>query len=66
MSQPLDYGPGPRPEDPDPLDGDDHPVGEPRTALCIHPWHFNPGLIVPCPQCGEGYEQDREEGEVPW
>jgi len=20
---------------------------------CDHPWHTNPGLITPCPQCGE-------------
>jgi len=23
-------------------------------AACDHPWHSNPGLITPCPQCGEG------------
>lgn len=20
---------------------------------CDHPWHNNPGLIIPCPECGE-------------
>lgn len=23
-------------------------------AYCDHPWHNNPGLITPCPTCGEG------------
>lgn len=23
-----------------------------REAVCQHPWHNNPGLITPCPECG--------------
>jgi len=22
-------------------------------STCDHPWHENPGLIMPCPECGE-------------
>lgn len=29
----------------------------PETA-CDHPWHRNPGLVTPCPACGEGDEND--------
>lgn len=24
-----------------------------RHVSCAHPWHSNPGLIMPCPECGE-------------
>lgn len=29
----------------------------PRRRECDHPWHDNPGLITPCPQCGEGKDE---------
>ena len=29
------------------------PEFEKLLVLCDHPWHRNPGLLIPCPQCGE-------------
>jgi hypothetical protein len=26
---------------------------------CPHPWHNNPGLITPCPECGAGAEKPK-------
>ena len=31
--------------------------------LCSHPWHSNPGLITPCPECDEGRDDDEESSE---
>lgn len=33
--------------------GEDSGVAPRSTNACDHPVHKNPGLIVPCPECGE-------------
>lgn len=35
---------------------DGKPPGRKANSQCDHPWHNNPGLVVPCPECGEGEE----------
>jgi len=32
-----------------------------QSVYCDHPWHRNPGLIVPCPECGEGRDEYETE-----
>lgn len=33
------------------------PTSGETEERCDHPWHGNPGLITPCPQCDEGAEK---------
>lgn len=28
--------------------------------ICGHPWHSNPGLIIPCPECGAGGDESSD------
>jgi hypothetical protein len=35
--------------------GDDD-AADSSSGMCDHPWHRNPGLETPCPQCGAGEE----------
>jgi hypothetical protein len=36
-----------------------YPQPDPATSnRCDHPWHRNPGLTIPCPECGAIYHEE--------